>query len=66
MTLEEIKEAVESGKTVCWSNPGYRVVKDNLGQWFIHCTMNDHYIGLTHMDGKTMNGAEEDFYLGGE
>ena len=35
MTLEQIKAAVEAGKTVHWANTGYEVIKDNIGQWFI-------------------------------
>lgn len=62
MSLEEIKTAVESGKGVYWSNNGYRVIKDNIGQWLIeHC--DGHCIGLTHRDGKTMNGNPEDFFI---
>lgn len=63
MNLEEIKKAVNEGKIVCWANEGYRVIKDKLGRFFIHCTMNDHYIGLTWQDGKTLNGKEEQFFI---
>ena len=63
MTLAEIKAAVLRGDTVHWASDIYRVVHDNVGQWLIHCTMNDHYIGLTWRDGVTMNGREDQFYL---
>lgn len=63
MTLQEIKDAVESGKTVHWASDYYRVIKDSIGQWLIHCTINDNYIGLTWADETTMNGKEEDFYI---
>ena len=63
MTLTEIKQAVEQGKKVHWSSEIYQVVKDGFGQWFIHCQLNDHYIGLTWKNGKTMNGNEEDFFI---
>jgi hypothetical protein len=63
MTLEEIKSAVEAGETVHWANQGYRVIKDRLGQWLIHCTLNDSYIGLTQADEITLNGKEEQFFL---
>ena len=63
MTLEEIKSAVESGKTVHWKTVGYKVIKDNLGQWFIGCPQTNYYIGLTWCDGVTMNGKPEDFYI---
>lgn len=63
MKLQEIKDAVESGKTVCWKSKIYKVVRDNVGQWLIRCTINDNYISLTHKDGVTMNGNEDEFYI---
>lgn len=63
MTLEEIKTAVDEGKTVNWSNGAYQVIKDTVGQWFIRCTINGHCIGLTHRDGVTMNGKPESFFI---
>ena len=63
MTLQEIKTAVENGKTVHWASDHYEVIKDNIGQWLIHCTINDNYIGLTGTDEVTMNGKEEEFYI---
>lgn len=63
MTLEEIKAAVNTGKTVCWSNYGYVVVHDQVGQWLIKFTPNNHCISLTHQDGVTMNGKPEDFFI---
>lgn len=63
MTLEQIKEAVQAGKTVCWVNDGYRVIRDKLGQWFVCCRRNSDCIGLTHRDGVTMNGKPEQFYI---
>nr|DAQ91990.1 MAG TPA: hypothetical protein [Caudoviricetes sp.] len=65
MTLFQIQQAVKAGKTVHWASTAYQVEVDNLGQWFIHCTLNDHYIGLTHRDGITLNGKEEEFFIGG-
>lgn len=62
MTLNEIKQAVEAGKTVHWSNTGYEVIKDKLGQWLIIC-VNGNAIGLTWDDGLTLNGKEEDFFI---
>ena len=35
MTLEEIKAAIDAGRTVHWANTGYRVHKDSLGQYLI-------------------------------
>ena len=63
MTLEEIKKAIEEGKRVHWSHSGYVVVKDNIGQYFIKCLSNNHCIGLTWLDGVTVNGKPEDFYI---
>jgi len=59
----EIKKAVDHGKEVCWSNHGYRVIKDNIGQYFIKCLSNNYMIGLTHMDGITLNGKASDFFV---
>ena len=61
MNLQEIKNAVEDGQTVHWSNSSYRVVKVSLNQFLIVCE-NGSTIGLTWKDGKTMNGRPEDFY----
>jgi hypothetical protein len=63
MTLSEIKAAVEAGRTVCWHNSGYRVIKDNLGQWLIIFIPNQHCVGLTWRDGVTLNGKPEEFYI---
>ena len=63
MTLEEIKDAVNSGRKVYWHNPAYEVIVDSIGQWLIHCNMNDSYIGLTWRDGITLNGKESEFIL---
>lgn len=63
MNLEEIKAAVEAGKTVHWANKGYKVVKDNLGHWLIIYTHTGYCIGLTHQDGVTMNGKPEEFFM---
>jgi hypothetical protein len=66
MTLEEIKSAVESGKTVHWSNGLYVVIKDGIGQWLVKCTSNNCCCGLTWRDGVTMNGKPEQFYVAGD
>jgi hypothetical protein len=65
MTLDEIKSAVEAGKTVHWVNEGYVVCKDLHGRWHTVCLQNDHCIGLTWLDGVTMNGSPEQFYIAG-
>lgn len=62
MTLQEIKDAIEAGKTVCWKHDGYGVVKGGSG-YLIVCLHNDYTIGLTWRDGVTMNGEPEDFFV---
>jgi|TARA_R110000803_G_scaffold122915_1_gene190904 hypothetical protein len=63
MTLNEIKEAVNSGKSVHWKSDNYVVIKDSIGQWLVHSQGNDCYAGLTWRDGVTMNENESDFYV---
>lgn len=63
MTLDEIKQAVQDGKTVHWSNELYDVICDRNGEYLIRCKMNDNYIGLTWRDGVTMNGKPSEFYV---
>jgi hypothetical protein len=71
MTLQEIKDAVEAGKTVHWASTAYTVIKDNLRdgthQWLI--AYNDgqrdaYYVGLTWRDNVTVNGSPEQFFIG--
>ena len=64
MLLEEIKKAVEKGKTVHWSNENYTVIRSQ-NQWLIQWKHNSqiNYIGLIWQDGKTMNGNPEEFFL---
>jgi hypothetical protein len=66
MTLEEIKNAVDRGQIVNWQNSLYIVIKDNLGKYLIKCLQNDDCIGLTWLDGTTLNGKPEHFYIKGE
>ena len=63
MNLQEIKNAVNAGRTVHWKSEIYDVIKDQIGQWLIRCKQNQNYTGLTHKDEVTMNGNEEDFYV---
>jgi hypothetical protein len=67
MELEEIKKAVRLGQKVHWSNDGYRVKTWNSNgkeSFDIVCKHNGHAIGLTWLDGITMNGKPEEFYIG--
>lgn len=61
MTLEEIKAAVDAGKTVCWSNEGYKVIKGKYE--YLIVWRGENAIGLTHQDGVTMNGREDQFFI---
>lgn len=67
MTLEEIKQAVRSGKTVCAGTDAYEVrmhkFRSGEEQWLVCCTFNKYCYGLTWQDGKTMNDKEESFYI---
>ncbi len=67
MNLQQIKDAVNAGQTVCWSNNNYKVVTGTFPNkevyWNIVCVSNNHTIGLTWADGVTMNGKEEDFFI---
>ena len=60
MTLQEIKSAVNQGKNVYWKNTAYKVVKGDFNQYLI--VYKHSAIGLTWLDGVTMNGAESDFF----
>jgi len=67
MNIKEIKKAINNNKKVCWSNPAYDVIKDDIGQYLIKCNLNDHCIGLHGLEGteyeNQLNGKEEDFYI---
>ncbi len=63
MTLEEIKAAIEAGKTVHWANTGYHVHKDRLGQYLITYLLNGSSIGLTDRSGQRLNGEEAAFFI---
>lgn len=65
MNLQEIKEAIDKGKTVHWGNDSYTVIKDRIGQYLIK-HVNGHCIGLTWSDNVTLNGNESDFYISGQ
>ena len=62
MTLDQIKQAIADGKRVYWASRAYSVILDTCDQYLIHCTINDSYIGLTWLDGVTLNGKEEEFF----
>jgi len=63
MSLSDIKTALNNGYKVYWANKGYEVIKDSIGQYLIHCTMNDTYVGLTKVNGSFRNGDQEQFFM---
>jgi hypothetical protein len=68
MTLQQIKDAVDAGKTVHWLSSLYTVVRDKNGQYLIRCPLprpDGHYVGLTQRDGTQRLGEAEDFYIKG-
>jgi hypothetical protein len=62
VTLQEIKDAVAKGQTVCWQVDGYRV-RQAGSKLLVVCLSNGSAIGLAWADGLTMNGKPEDFYV---
>lgn len=68
MTLQQIKDAVNRGEVVCWSNSGYTVEFDGKDYWIVWMagTGQENSIGLTWRDGKTLNGEESDFFIHGD
>ena len=65
MNLLEIQSAVLSGKMVHWKSGAYEVVHDKVGQWLIVCRSTGGCWGLTWTDNTTVNGAPDDFFIGG-
>ena len=63
-TIAEIKNAVNKGRKVYCGNSAYQVIKDNIGQWLIKCSLNGYCIGLHGQEGtqyeNQLNG--ENFY----
>lgn len=55
-SVEEIKQAVNQGKTVYSDTKGYIVINPNKDQWLIKFIHSDYCIGLHHKDGVTLNG----------
>lgn len=67
MTLEEIKAAVDAGKTVHWVNSQYTVIKDENGRYRIGWKMgtpHESYVNLVKSNGK-LNGGKHEFHIGG-
>ena len=65
MKLAEIRRAVDEGLIVHWQNRGYEVIHSSTHpSYLIRFTATGHCIGLTWADGVTLNGTEEDFFIG--
>ena len=65
MTLAEILRAVDEGMPVHWQSPGYLVERPARGGLcVIRSLSTGHCIGLTWADGTTLNGKEEEFFIG--
>lgn len=60
MSITEIKQALDTGKKVYWSNESYQVIKSQGTYLIAH--QNGSCIGLTWQDEVTLNGNEEDFF----
>jgi hypothetical protein len=65
MTLAEILRALDEGLPVHWQNPGY-VVEGAAGggPYVIRSLSTGHCICLTWADGTTLNGKEDEFFIG--
>jgi len=68
MTLNEIKKAVDQGKSVIYRHDGSIVEKvfytdTQEHDYHIVYKRNDFRVCLNWKDGVTMNGNEEDFYI---
>ena len=67
MNIKQIKQAIKEGHKVYWSNTAYEVIKDNIGQYLIHCSINGHCIGLHGLKGteyeNALNRNEEEFFI---
>ena len=63
MNLQQIKQAILDNRIVHWSNNNYTVIIDTKDQYMIECLINNSCIGLTWLDGTTLNGKESEFYI---
>lgn len=70
MTLDQIKQAVETGREVYWSSDLYRVVRigkrefrgETLSEYAIVCLANGSMCTLEYPLGR-LYGDEKDFYV---
>lgn len=64
MNVNQIKTAVQKGQTVHWKNENYKVVFNHVSGFMIKSNSNEHFISLTWKDGETLNGKENEFFIG--
>lgn len=50
-TVQEIRKAVDEGKTVYSGNEAYTVQKNKFGNYNIICSLNGYCIGLSGLEG---------------
>ena len=63
MTINDIKEAVDVGKTVYWKTDSYKVIKNKKGEYLVKSMATGNLIYLTADDGVTSSFKEEDFTI---
>jgi len=59
-TLQQVKDTVDQGVDVYWTNAGYKVVKQPWDEYLIVCTHNGHCVGLNE------DFSAQDFFTLGE
>lgn len=62
MNLQQIKDKLSAGIKVYWNNEAHEVTQDNKSQYFITNIYNQYSVGLTWLDGITLNGKESEFF----
>jgi len=66
MTLQEIKQAVDEGKTVYAGGMLYQIIKDHKTGRYLVKGPNQSYIGLEWPDGKGVNVTLAGCYIDDE
>jgi hypothetical protein len=51
-TLDDVKNACDKNQEVFWANEGYKVYKDNIGQYLVTFIYNNYTTGLGNSDVK--------------
>lgn len=63
MNIQDIKEAVDSGKKVFWASRKYAVIKEDTGTYKIRYTWNDKTTDLVKRDGMTLTCSSDKFFV---